>query len=165
MTESGNFSRGFAKSIAWDICDFCRVKTRTKQKRALSFCTNLFRNGYSQWFFFANFDSGVLISVERKNLHCCRRRGDVEKNNEELFCFGLTGVWLCWEVLLLQRRMQIRADCTKRAVHSKVLTQEWCIIDEHKPCTKQLRTCSHWGCPCIERNFGEASLLPQFAFM
>lgn len=123
-----------------------------------------FEMDISQGFPFANFHSGVLISVEKKKLHCCRRRGDVEKNNVELFCFGLTGVWLSWEVLLLQRRMQIRADCTKRAVHSKVLTQDRCIIDEHQPCTKQLRTCSDRGCPCIERNIGEGLPSPPICF-
>ena len=86
----------------------------------------------------------------------------MEKNNEELFCFGLL-VSDCVEKFfsLAQRRMQIRADCTKRAIHSKVLTQERCIIDEYKPCTKQLRTCSDRGCTCIERNIGEGFLLPN----
>lgn len=57
----------------------------------------------------------------------------MEKNNEELFCFWLLVSDCIEKFFCLRDICKFERNCTKRAIHSKVLTQgELCIIDEYK---------------------------------
>lgn len=120
--EADIFKTRVGESLLSNILDFCRASS--------SELAELLQNSILKWimdvsegFSFANFVSGVLISVEKNIISAIPVDETCRKTRKNCFVFG----WLvsdCIEKFFCFGDVcKFERNCTKRAIHSKVLTQ------------------------------------------